>query len=46
MPNQSRAATDGLAGWWYENRDVPREQVVAIAMGLLWEGFGGLVDQS
>lgn len=42
----ARAATDGLAGWWYENRDVPREQVVAIAMGLLWEGFGGLVDQS
>ena len=38
-----RAATDGLAAWWYENRETPREHVVAIAMSLLWNGFGGLV---
>jgi AcrR family transcriptional regulator len=42
----ARAATDGLAGWWYANRDVPREQVVAIAMGLLWEGFAGLTGDA
>jgi AcrR family transcriptional regulator len=39
----ARAATDGLAGWWYEHREVPREQVVALATSLLWSGFGGLV---
>jgi AcrR family transcriptional regulator len=40
----ARAATDGLAGWWYEHREVPRERIVAVALGLLWEGFRGLLD--
>jgi AcrR family transcriptional regulator len=40
----ARAATDGLAGWWYEHREVPRERIVAIAMALLWEGFRGLLE--
>ena len=44
LAEAARAATDGLAGWWYENRDVPRAEVVAIAIALLWEGFGGLVS--
>lgn len=39
----ARAATDGLAGWWYDNRDVPREQVVTVATALLWGGFQGLI---
>jgi hypothetical protein len=34
-----RAALQGLALWWHEHRDTPREQVVAIAMNTLWIGL-------
>ena len=34
-----RAAIAGLALWWYDHRDIPREQVVAAAMNVLWLGF-------
>jgi len=34
-----RCALQGLALWWYDHRDVPREQVVAAAMNVLWVGF-------
>lgn len=33
---------NGLARWWCENRDVPREAVVATAMDLLWSGISSL----
>ena len=34
-----RGTLQGLAIWWYEHKDVPREQVVATAMNALWLGF-------
>ena len=34
-----RAALQGLALWWYEHPDVPREHVVATAMNTIWIGF-------
>jgi AcrR family transcriptional regulator len=34
-----RSLLQGLALWWYEHQEVPRAQVVAIAMNLLWVGF-------
>jgi AcrR family transcriptional regulator len=34
-----RAVLQGLALWWNEHPDVPREQVVATAMNALWLGF-------
>jgi AcrR family transcriptional regulator len=34
-----RSAVAGVAVWWYENRHVPREQVVAVIMNLLWLGW-------
>ncbi len=34
-----RGALQGLAMWWYEHPQVPREQVVATAMNTLWIGF-------
>jgi AcrR family transcriptional regulator len=37
-----RSAIAGLALWWYDHREVPREQVVAVAMNALWVGFGRL----
>jgi AcrR family transcriptional regulator len=34
-----RAALQGLALWWYDHQDVPRQDVVATAMNALWIGF-------
>ena len=34
-----RGVLQGLALWWVEHPDVPREQVVATAMNSLWVGF-------
>jgi AcrR family transcriptional regulator len=34
-----RSAVGGVAVWWYENRHVPRERVVAEIMNLLWLGY-------
>jgi AcrR family transcriptional regulator len=39
-----RSAIAGLALWWYDHREVPREQVVAAAMNALWVGFGRLAE--
>jgi hypothetical protein len=34
-----RAVLQGLALWWNDHPDVPRERVVATAMNALWIGF-------
>jgi AcrR family transcriptional regulator len=34
-----RGILQGLALWWVDNPDVPRERVVATAMNALWLGF-------
>jgi AcrR family transcriptional regulator len=34
-----RAVLQGLALWWHEHPDVPRERIVATAMNSLWIGF-------
>jgi AcrR family transcriptional regulator len=34
-----RSGLTGLALWWQEHPDVPREQIVATAVNVLWIGF-------
>ena len=34
-----RAVLQGLALWWHDHPHVPRERIVATAMGALWIGF-------
>ncbi len=34
-----RGVLQGLAMWWYDHPDVPRDRVVATAMNSLWIGF-------
>ena len=34
-----KAAADGLASWWYEHSEVPREHLVYVLMNVLWIGF-------
>lgn len=36
------SALNGLAAWWWDHRDTPREQVVGTAMDLLWSGISAL----
>lgn len=38
----AKTAVNGLAAWWWDHRDVPRETVVALATGLVWGGIAGL----
>ncbi|RZQ62074.1 TetR/AcrR family transcriptional regulator [Amycolatopsis suaedae] len=35
---------NALAGWWWANRDVPRDQVVALLTDLLWHGLRQLTE--
>ena len=41
----TQQSTQGLAQWWFENRDVPREQVSEVAFRVLWDGTRGLLDE-
>ncbi len=38
-----RGVLQGLALWWVDHPDVPRERVVATALGSLWHGWGSLL---
>ena len=37
-----KSSNDGLAAWWYEHPEVPREQVVALAVAYCWRGLAAL----
>ena len=39
-----RWLTTGLASWWWDNRDVSREEVVETIMDLCWTGFDRLTS--
>jgi AcrR family transcriptional regulator len=41
----SQEAVQGLAEWWYENREVPREEVVEVVWRVLWDGAAGLLSR-
>ena len=34
-----KSALNGLAAWWWEHREVPREALVAVALDVLWTGL-------
>ena len=46
LAKASQEAIQGLAEWWWEHPEVPREEVVDLLVELLWEGFGALLDRS
>lgn len=45
LARATQSASHGVATWWYENRDVPRERVVELVFMLLWQGFDGMLRQ-
>jgi AcrR family transcriptional regulator len=46
LAKASQGATNRLAEWWFEHRDVPRERVTDLAVDLLWSGFERLLDEA
>ncbi|WP_099042551.1 TetR/AcrR family transcriptional regulator [Mycobacterium neglectum] len=46
LARATQSATDGVARWWYDNRDAPRERVVELVVMLLWQGFDGMLRQA
>jgi AcrR family transcriptional regulator len=46
LARATQSACGGVAAWWYENRDVPRERVVELVCMLLWQGFDGMLRQA
>jgi AcrR family transcriptional regulator len=41
-----RGVLQGLALWWVDHPDVPRERVVATALASLWRGWGSLLGDA
>jgi AcrR family transcriptional regulator len=41
-----KMSLNGLAAWWYENRDVPREEIVERVMEFCWTGLASLATTS
>ena len=39
-----KAVNNGLAAWWYEHRNLSRDQVLAVARVLLWTGLRHLAN--
>lgn len=37
------AVINALAAWWWEHREVPREQLVNLAYDLLWTGLATII---
>ena len=41
-----RAGLVGLALWWHDHPHVPREQIVATALDVLWRGYLSAAGQT
>lgn len=45
LAEAAKSALNAIATWWWSNRDIPREQVVALTADLLWRGLGALIQE-
>lgn len=46
LAKASQGATNRLAEWWFEHREVSREQVSEAAVTMLWDGYSGLLERT
>ncbi|QWF80232.1 TetR/AcrR family transcriptional regulator [Amycolatopsis sp. CA-230715] len=46
LAEAAKSALNAIATWWWHNRDVPREDVVALTTDLLWRGLGALLGRN
>jgi hypothetical protein len=40
-----KSVNDGLAAWWYDHPEIPREVVCEVAIGLAWRGVEDLIRE-
>ncbi|ONI91634.1 TetR family transcriptional regulator [Actinosynnema sp. ALI-1.44] len=45
LAEAAKSALNAIATWWWRNRDVPREHVVALTADLLWRGLRELTGE-
>lgn len=45
LAEAAKSALNAIATWWWRNRDIPRDQVVALTADLLWRGLGALIQE-
>jgi AcrR family transcriptional regulator len=38
-------AVNAIAAWWWSNRDLTRDQIVALTTDLLWQGIRGITTE-
>ncbi|WP_410607348.1 TetR/AcrR family transcriptional regulator [Amycolatopsis sp. lyj-109] len=38
-----KSALNSIATWWWRHRDIPRDEVVALTVDLLWRGLATLI---
>jgi len=43
LADACKSALNSIASWWWRHRDVPREDVVALTVDLLWRGLAALI---
>ena len=46
LARASQGATNSLAAWWFEHREVSRDQVTNLALRLLWEGLERMLERA
>lgn len=46
LAKASQGATNRLAEWWFEHREISREQVTDAAVRVLWDGYRGLLERA
>lgn len=44
LAQAARAAVNGLASWWWDHQEVPREALTTIALDLMWTGLEQLTQ--
>jgi AcrR family transcriptional regulator len=46
VAEMAKASLAGLARWWADHDELPREQLVDIATSLLWDGLGQTIESA
>jgi hypothetical protein len=45
LAEAATSALNAIATWWWSNRDIPRDHVVALTADLLWRGLRELTEE-
>jgi AcrR family transcriptional regulator len=46
LAKMGQGATNALAEWWFEHREVERELVVELSVRMLWDGYERIIERA